>query len=57
MKIETKFLVGDVVRIKELDCSGTVRAVWFKHKEPEYLVRYSGSNEFLEVYFFENEIE
>lgn len=53
---EFGFDVGARVRVVELGCVGTVRAISISGKGVEYLVRYSGANEFLEVWFFESEL-
>lgn len=54
---ELAFDVGARVKISEIASFGTVRCISIGNKGIEYLVRYSGASEFLEVWFFENELE
>jgi hypothetical protein len=57
MTIEFKFSIGDKVRVVDLGKSGIVKGLFVGCNGVEYKVRYAGPNEYLEVYFFDSELE
>ena len=57
MTIDFKFGIGDRVRIVDLGKVGMVKGLLVTARGTEFLVRYPMPNEFLEVSFFESELE
>ena len=57
MTIDFKFGIGDRVRVTDLGMTGVVKGLVITSRGVEYVVRYVGPNEFLEVSFFDSELE
>ena len=57
MTIETRFEIGDRVRVIELGKAGTIKGMVVTARGIEYVVRYAAPGEFQEVSFFEDELE
>jgi hypothetical protein len=55
--IDFKFSIGDRVRIVDLGKLGVVKGMLVTARGVEFVVRYPMPNEFLEVSFFESELE
>ncbi len=51
------YVMGQQVRIKELDCYGVVTSIWISVKTTRYEVRYFTSGSGKEVYFYKDELE
>jgi hypothetical protein len=57
MTVEFKFGIGDRVRIVDLGKVGMVKGMLVTSRGVEFVVRYPMPNEFLEVSFFDSELE
>lgn len=57
MKIETKFDLKEIVRIKELNLKGRISSIEFNLKGTRYCVDYFANGEIKLVWLFEEDIE
>jgi uncharacterized protein YodC (DUF2158 family) len=56
MTLEFKFACKDKVFIKELNCGGTVTAIYCSDLGPQYSVRWFNGHDPKSAYFFEREL-
>lgn len=57
VKLESKFEIGDKVKIKETEHSGRIMSVWWTAIGAQLEVRYFHEGKINKEYFFEDEIE